>query len=81
MAKKNKLATRVMTEMMQVLAGIDEANEILRPLGVQVVYPAHVEYYEDFGSYTIRYVVDVTAWVDDSQVLITSTRKEVKAEG
>ena len=78
MAKKNKLAIRAMKE---ILAGIDEANEILRPLGAQALYPASIEYFEDFGSYIRRYTVDVNEFLEHERIVITSTRKEVKAEG
>ncbi len=78
MAKKNKLAIRAMKE---ILAGIDAANETLRPLGAQAFYPPSVEYYEDFGSYIIRSTVDVNEFLEHEKIMITSTRKEVKAEG
>lgn len=78
MPKKNKIAPRLIKE---VLAGIDAANDILRPYGAQVFYPSEIEYYDDFGDHIIRNTVDVLAWLEDKTIVITSTKKEVKGGG
>lgn len=78
MAKKNKIAVRIIKD---ILAGIDAANEEIRHLGAQALYPTHIEYYEDYGDYIIRKTIDVAAWLEVQDIVITSSKKEVKGGG
>ncbi len=78
MAKKNKLARRIVKD---ILAGIDAANDEIRHLGAQACYPSHVEYYEDYGDYIIRGSIDVEAWLENQSIVITNSKKEVKGGG